>query len=83
MAKYVSFFVPSKSPTLGAINIQAISPTKRVTQVAPDLVQGVYAPSPVSSGVAGRILALGPLGIIALVAAAGAAGYLIVKATTR
>ncbi len=79
MPKYVSFFVPSTRQTLGDI-----SPNSQVLRIAPNQPKfSSITLAPVSSGVAGRILDLGPVGIIALVAAAGAAGYLIVKAATR
>jgi len=85
MSNYASFFVPAKrrSGATGAINIQALAPssTKKVTQVAPNLVQ--WNPQPVSSGVAGRILDLGPVGIIGVVAATALVGYLIVTKVAK
>jgi len=78
--QYASFFVPAKKNSMGAVVLKDIRPASslnKVTKVAPNL--SVWTPQPASSGVAGRILDLGPVGILGLVAATAAVGYFIVK----
>lgn len=91
MQQYASFFVPARS-SMGALPQLSTSTRSKLT-VAPakplpqaefvNKYAGVISPSPVSSGVAGRILDLGPVGMIGLVVATAVAGYFIVSKVSR